>query len=339
MRGKWIVNYMLKFPSYVKYKLRIAKRPYFLDIILTENCNGRCVMCNYWKKKSNEEITPGEIREFLRHDLMKGLKTIAITGGEIFMRKDISEVIDIVYKEKEIRPILGTNGLFPKLLNSLLKEKKHKIAGVMVSVDGVGEVHDRVRGKGTFDITMKSLEIIRKHGFRPTINMTLSSLNYDKLLDTYNHFKKDYDFTYKIANRSAEHFGNNLNSKIFLTDEMIRNVLRDAEKIKDKNLYDVFLDEWALYGKRPDPCYAGITSIVLGAHGEIQPCINKPSIGSIRKKPLEKIWPSERAERFRKQHKHCQDCYDRCTTADSFGIDLPKYVIKKKIKELRSKNG
>lgn len=337
MRGKWIFDYMLRWPGYLKYQLRIAKRPYFLTLNLTNRCNARCIMCTYWKNKKKEnEITPGEIRDLLKQEVMKDLKYIALTGGEIFMRSDIPEIVDIIYETTGVKPHIATNGLFLKRLDSLLATRGNKISGVMISVDGIGKVHDKIRGKGTFDITMKSIRHVKeKYNLTPTINMSLCKYNYDKLIETYKHFKECI-FTYKIAKKSKLHFGGNLEMDFELNKMQIKKVLEDAEQIHDKNMYDVFLDDWVLYGKRPLPCYAGITSIVINHDGTVQPCIHKPSFGNMRTIPLNELWASRKARKFRKNHKKCQDCYERCTV-DTFNIDLPKWVIKGKVKKYKKK--
>lgn len=335
MRGKWIIDYLKQWPSYWKYQLRIAKRPYFLTFNLTDTCNSRCIMCYFWKnKKRHDEITPEEIRQVLKQDVMKELKFIALTGGEIFMRPDIPEIIDAIYESSGVKPHFGTNGLFPTKLDKLMETHGNKIGGVMVSVDGIGEVHDKIRGKGTFEITMKAVRMLKeKYGVIPTINMTLSKYNYKNLLETHAYFK-DYIFTYKIAKKSKFHFGDNLNMDFELEEEQMKDIFEDAKKIPNKNMYDIFLDDWGLHGKRPSPCYAGITQAVINQDGTIQPCIHKPALGNIRKNDVNVLWKSEAAVTFRKTHKNCQDCYERCTV-ETFGIDLPKWVLKAKVKQYR----
>jgi MoaA/NifB/PqqE/SkfB family radical SAM enzyme len=337
MRGMWIIDYLKKWPSYWKYQFRTAKRPYFITFNLTDTCNSKCIMCHFWKnKKRHNEITPDEIRKLLQQDVMKDLKVIGLTGGEIFMRPDIPEIIDAIYETSGVKPHIGTNGLFPSKLDKLLQTHKERLGGVMISVDGLGEVHDTIRGKGTFDITMKAIRICKdKHGTTPTINMTLSKQNYKTLVETHDYFK-DYVFTYKIAKKSKLHFGDNFDMDFELDKEQIKHVLEDAKKISNKNLYDVFLDDWALHDKRPDPCYAGLTSAVVNQDGTLQPCIHKPAFGNIREEDVNSMWASDRAKTFRKKHKTCQDCYERCTV-ETFGIDLPKWVIKAKIKQFKER--
>ncbi len=335
MRGKWIFDYLFHWPQYLRYQLRIAKKPYFVTFNLTNVCNSRCIMCHFWKNKKREnEITSQEIKHILQQDVMKNVTGVALTGGEILMRPDIPEIIDVIYDTTGVKPHFGTNGLLPSKLDQLMATTKDKIGGVMISVDGVGEVHDRIRGKGTFEKTLKSINLLKnKYEFIPTLNMTLSKENYNNLLETYQYFK-DYPFTYKIAKKSKMHFGDNREMDFELNEEQIKQVLEDAKQIPHKNMYDIFLDDWALLGKRPTPCYAGITQLVINQDCTVQPCIHKPTLGNTRQESLNVIWNSAAAKQFRKTHKNCQDCYERCTV-ETFGIDLPKWVIKAKLKDFK----
>jgi MoaA/NifB/PqqE/SkfB family radical SAM enzyme len=294
-------------------------------------------MCTFWKnKKRINEITPDEIRQMLQQDIMKELTTVALTGGEIFLRPDIAEIIDIIYETTGVKPHFGTNGLLPSKLDALLQNHKDKIGGIMISVDGIGDVHDAIRGKGTFAITMKTLTMLKeKYNIYPTINMTLCKQNYTNLLETASYFK-DYIFTYKIAKKSKFHFGDNTTEDFELTPDQIKQVLKDAEKITQKNLYDVFLEDWAVFGKRPLPCYAGITQIVINQDGTVQPCIHKPPLGNIRQDSLPALWHSPAAQKFKKGHKNCQECYERCTV-ETFFIDYPRWVLLSKLKKYKTK--
>lgn len=335
MKGKWIFDYIFHWPTYLRYQLRIAKQPYLVTFNLTNICNSRCIMCNFWKNKKREnEITPKEIKQILQQEVMKNITAVALTGGEILLRPDILEIIDIIYDTTGIKPHFGTNGLLPFKLDQLIAAKKDKIAGVMISVDGVGEIHESIRGKGTFDITMRSIKLLKeKYNLIPTINMTLCKENYLNLLETYTYFE-DYPFTYKIAKKSKMHFGDNRKMDFELNEEQIKKVLEDTKQLSHKNMYDIFLGDWALYGKRPSPCYAGITQIVINHDCTVQPCIHKHVLGNTRQESLNDIWNSPSAKQFRKTHKNCQDCYERCTV-ETFGIDLPKWVIKAKLKEFK----
>jgi len=109
---------------------------------------------------------------------------ISLTGGEIFMRKDIMSVLDLFRSKGYACGYLTTNGT---IIN---EERANALADlasagflkhVSVSIAGPGELHDAARGlKGTFDRTCEGLRRLqeaarRKHApLRVSINTTVA---------------------------------------------------------------------------------------------------------------------------------------------------------------------
>jgi MoaA/NifB/PqqE/SkfB family radical SAM enzyme len=110
---------------------------------------------------------------------------VNLTGGEIFMRKDIMEVLDLFAQKKYVCGYLTTNGtiiddaradaLAELALRGFLKH-------ISVSIDGPGELHDAARGvTGTFERTAAGLRRLqaaaRRKGapLRVSINTTVAA--------------------------------------------------------------------------------------------------------------------------------------------------------------------
>src|SRR5438132_698409 len=68
--------------------------PYRISLVTTYHCNFRCEMCSIWQKKSVDEITPAEIDRFFQK--WPHFSWVNLTGGEIFMRRDIEDVVAAV---------------------------------------------------------------------------------------------------------------------------------------------------------------------------------------------------------------------------------------------------
>jgi len=109
---------------------------------------------------------------------------ISLTGGEIFMRKDIMSVLDLFKKKGYACGYLTTNGT---IINEERAEALADLAAagflkhISVSIDGPGELHDIARGqKGTFERTTAGLRRLqeaarRKHApLRVSINTTVA---------------------------------------------------------------------------------------------------------------------------------------------------------------------
>jgi MoaA/NifB/PqqE/SkfB family radical SAM enzyme len=159
----------------------------------TMRCNLHCEFC-YVGNLLNIE---GQWREELPPDALRrafpdrqGLQ-VSLTGGEIFMRKDILEVMEVFREKGYACGYLTTNGaiidearaeaLAALALKGFLKH-------ISVSIDGPGELHDRARGlKGTFERTAAGLRRLqdasRRLGapLRVSINTTVAQESLEAL--------------------------------------------------------------------------------------------------------------------------------------------------------------
>jgi MoaA/NifB/PqqE/SkfB family radical SAM enzyme len=109
---------------------------------------------------------------------------ISLTGGEIFMRKDIMSVLDLFHQKGYACGYLTTNGT---IINEERAEALAELAAagflkhISVSIDGPGDIHDSARGlKGTFERTCAGLrrlqQAARRRGapLRVSINTTVA---------------------------------------------------------------------------------------------------------------------------------------------------------------------
>src|SRR5688572_29559658 len=109
---------------------------------------------------------------------------ISLTGGEIFMRKDIMSVLDLFREKGYACGYLTTNGT---IINEERADALADLASagflkhISVSIDGPGELHDAARGLiGTFDRTCAGLRRLqesarRRHApLRVSINTTVA---------------------------------------------------------------------------------------------------------------------------------------------------------------------
>lgn len=159
----------------------------------TMRCNLHCEFC-YVGDILNIE---GEWRQELPLDVLRrafpddaGLQ-VSLTGGEIFMRKDILGVMDVFKDKGYTCGYLTTNGTI------ITDERADALADlasqgflkhISVSIDGPNELHDKARGvAGTFERTAAGLRKLqdaarRKHApLRVSINTTVAHETLDAL--------------------------------------------------------------------------------------------------------------------------------------------------------------
>jgi len=70
-----IARYYPKILSIVKFK------PNSIEIALTNRCCCKCIMCNYWKLGSNDELTTQEVKDILNQAKELGCKNCTLYGG------------------------------------------------------------------------------------------------------------------------------------------------------------------------------------------------------------------------------------------------------------------
>lgn len=158
------------------------KSPSDAIIALTHRCNAHCIMCNVWKSKAADALTPEHMSK-----LPAGLKTINLTGGEPFLRDDLPEFVRRVRDRCPHAQItISTNGYLPERIREMMDQivRIDPSVRLAVSLDGIGQAHDAVRGdKGAFDSVMKLIETMKNCPFGGLrLSMTLTSRNYDQLL-------------------------------------------------------------------------------------------------------------------------------------------------------------
>ncbi len=103
---------------------------------------------------------------------------VSLTGGEIFMRKDIMSVLDLFREKGYACGYLTTNGTI------ITEERAEALADlaalgflkhISVSIDGPGELHDAARGlKGTFDRTCAGLRRLQEAARRKRAPLRVS---------------------------------------------------------------------------------------------------------------------------------------------------------------------
>ncbi|MEQ8199625.1 MAG: radical SAM protein, partial [Clostridiaceae bacterium] len=94
----------------------MGKRRLYGTVIVTYRCNAHCNMCDCFKDptKPSEEITLVDIKK------LPEMAFTNITGGEPFIRQDIPEIVEELYKKSD-RIVISTNGYFTDRIINLCK--------------------------------------------------------------------------------------------------------------------------------------------------------------------------------------------------------------------------
>ncbi len=294
------------------------RRPIHLTFFLTRRCNSRCPFCFYLK---NRDVLPDERRELDMDEIGRisasfgDLLWLAFSGGEIYLRDDLAEISRIFYKNN--RPpimLFPTNGLLPELIaertERIVKDCPESVIAVKLSLDGLGEDHDRLRNTpGSFARTMETYSLLaplieRFGNFELGVNTVFCSENQDKMdgvIDFVNGLKdikthtislvrgnlseegfKQVDFgRYRLA---VERLEKNLKDKVSSVYRFRGAKIKAAQDILQRGLIHRTVQE----RKRLLACYAGKLNVVVTETGELFPCeILTRSFGNIRDHDLD----------------------------------------------------
>lgn len=233
----------VKLPLYNKFNKII--KPSNLNFSITGFCNAQCVMCNVWMNpdQRSEEISIENLNKTLDSDYFSKLKHIGIAGGEPLLRKDTVLFIKSLMTRKNLISItLSTHAFHTdtlvKLVSEVLKSKNNKVRfRLAISLDGIDEVHDVVRGiHGAFEKTWRSILLLKENkNIDIELGCTISKYNIDDLYNLYNECKKNnLNIRFRIStiinrlnNESVEHEMQLSNFQKYKLIEFFKKISRD----------------------------------------------------------------------------------------------------------------
>lgn len=152
------------------YRLKYARMPKDFRLALpntfvfepTARCNLNCRMC-YFKKgliADSAQLPLDKIEMILNK--IPSMKKVTLIGGEIFVRKDIFDLLDML-KARKISVHLTTNGTMINESNARRLKGNDNIEAIGVSLDGTKELHNSIRGSKTaYDRTIEAIRIMKR---------------------------------------------------------------------------------------------------------------------------------------------------------------------------------
>lgn len=302
-------------------------------VAVTLNCNARCVMCDIWQQSSTDEMAP---EEYLK--LPASLRDVNLTGGEPFLRQDLLEVIVAIRQAcPRARLVISSHGLLVERMRRLAPRLSQlgPWLGARISIDGIGETHNHVRGiPRAFTRALQGLRILKEGGIRDLgIGMTILEENVDEMVEVY-HLAEELsvEFSLTIASDSPFYFGD---GKTRLRpqnqDELVKQlqslIVSEYRRGHPKRWFRAWFEKgllgYALQGRRSLPCDAGQGFFYLDPSGTVYGCHILPHrLGSLREEDWEALWRSPEAQRARRKARGCQMCWMVCTARTQMGRNL-----------------
>lgn len=130
------------------------ERPVVVQFPINDICDSKCQMCNIWQQKLDKQISVEDARKVFSNPLYRSVRAIGLNGGEPTLRRDLADLGGMLFETLPRLKSLSliTNGLHPQRAVARIDELAVAVDSrgghldVMVSLDGVGDVHDLIRG-------------------------------------------------------------------------------------------------------------------------------------------------------------------------------------------------
>ena len=333
--------------------LRSPALPYKVTFVATYHCNFRCEMCNIWQKKSVNEMTPDEVALFFER--WPQFRWVHLTGGELFMRRDLDDLVAAIQKTCKSMYLLNfpTTGWFGDKAVALVERTLARGVGRLmttISIDGPRALHEEMRGlPGSWDKgieTFRRLRGIKRSNFQTVVGMTLMAKNATKVDETLAAIRQvipDFrrsELHLNVGHESGHYFGN----VGYPVEQHHVETLRAIEDHRKKNgtslhpvtfledRYQALVSRYYETGKSPLPCTALSSSCFVDAYWNLFACsIWDAQVGNLRDNgfDLRALWESDRRRALRADvvEERCSHCWTPCEAYPSILGNLARAAV------------
>ncbi len=244
-------------------------------------------------RKTPHELDTDQWKDILRQIASEGTMEITFTGGEVFLRKDLFEILDEA-RRLHFSIKLSTNGTLigEKQADALADLKPWEI-GVSLYGEDAG-THDAItKSAGSFRKTLHGIELMVSRGIRVKIRSVLmrENLGHEENLAALSEklgtsFAQDPLLTPK-SNGSHDNLVHRLNGselRAALGVEAKRLFVVDSEQRWESRRQSKLIDNM---------CKAGVNFFSVNPLGKVLPCVQFQMVaGDLRSQRFHDIWRS-----------------------------------------------
>jgi radical SAM protein with 4Fe4S-binding SPASM domain len=281
-----------------------ARVPVHVVWELTLACNLKCRHCGSRAgERRSGELSTGESLRVVRELADLGTREISLIGGEAYIRRDWLEIIRAI-RMHGMACSMQTGG-YRLSAESIRAAKKAGLSGLGVSIDGLEDVHDRLRGVvGSFAETLRVLRQAQDLGLTTSVNTQITALSVpqlDRLLTTIAAAGATYwqvQFTVPMGNAAD-------NWELLVQPYELATLMptlaglhakarRMGVRLLPGNNIGYFGPHDELWRKSYRGCTAGLNVMGLEADGTLKGCPSLPTrryaAGNVRDGPIRELW-------------------------------------------------
>ncbi|MGV1097882.1 thio(seleno)oxazole modification radical SAM maturase SbtM [Thiovibrio sp. JS02] len=314
----------------------LAAEVFTLQWHITQACDLHCKHCYDRSERAPLPLAKGiaildELFAFCRSRNVQG--QVTFSGGNPLLYPHFLDLYRAAAERGFLTAILGNATTRERLLPLLAIQKP---AFYQVSLEGLAEHNDYIRGKGYFARVMDFLAILAELDIYSMVMLTLTRGNMEQVLPLAELLRDRVDrFVFNRLAMVGE--GSLLESvpvggfREFLEGYLAAAVANPCMGAKD-NLFNIIRDargQELFGGCAGFGCGAAFNFLSLLPDGEVHACRKFPSeIGNIFNRTLAEIYDSPAAERYRAGCGACRDCRLRqacggcLAVSHGFGLDV-----------------
>ena len=262
-------------------------------------CNLKCIHC-FQEENINNNYLPKIENIFKVIDELKqlGCMEVLLTGGEVFIRDDIFDILSYI-KSKKMGVVIFTNATL-LTEEKIIKLKEFNIFKIGISVYGsCSEVHDRItKVNGSFEKTINNIKLLKKYCIPVIGKVCLMKDNANDVSNIKNMFET-LSVHYEISPFISEGICNDLSPITNrMNDDQVISAARIIGPLPPLPPKSSPVDEF----NQQLLCGSGTVIMHIAADGEVYPCMSvHKSAGNAYNKSLRYIW--ENSEVFNKIRK------------------------------------
>lgn len=247
------------------------KIPLKVIYYISYRCNLRCCYCERRLAKS-QELSTDQVKKIMRDFKKLGTLSWSFNGGEALLRDDIGELVAYAKKMGFKCNLVSNAWIIAEKIKVV-----EQVDSIVISLDGPKEIHDAVRGKGSYDKAVNALKLLKNKKPVVIVNTVLNNTNIDSLediLEVVDEYGCGWEIQPVFCHSKSE---KDKAIKYFASHEDIREVVKwlvqqkkKGKKIHRSNEVLEFIKEKD-HSVLPD-CYAGRAFVILSPDGRILPC-------------------------------------------------------------------
>ena len=286
---------------------------------ITNKCNLKCKHC-YLGKLNGFELGFDKVMEITDTIINSNVMEVTISGGECLTYNGIEKVIEKLLNN-DIKVDIFTNALLLKKVLEKIDDKIQDKTKLLfyVSIDGLKESHEKIRGKNTFDKAINNMQYAIEKGYPVVTNTVINKINYPDIIDMVILLKtmgvKDVQLSNLIIQGNAT-----TDLKIDLESQMqlkqsLSNLYKEHpefgyiyySEVPDEDglrkVYSLNSEKDEYIGNDNWKCTAGVARVTIDPNGKVYCCpfIKDSYLGDLNNENLSNIWDNVNRYKFLKR--------------------------------------